>query len=71
MINREFEHETESEHQSRGNRKISTFIERGAWQECCLQRTLFNINGDRDFRVGGRIIKTVKYTGDIVLMAKK
>jgi len=56
-------------------------IGRGDRKECCLSPILFNLyrecltkealDGLRDFNIGGQIIRTVKYAGDLVLMAKE
>ena len=59
----------------------SVQIGRGVRQGCCLSRILFNLysecltkealDGLRDINIGRKIIKTVKYADDLVLMAKE
>jgi Fe-S cluster assembly iron-binding protein IscA len=59
----------------------SVKIERGVRQGCCLSQILFNLyseclskealEGCGDFKIGGRIIRTVKYADDLVLLAKE
>jgi len=53
----------------------------GVGQGCCLSPTLFNfysecltkeaLEGFGDFKIGGQIIHTVKYTDYLVLLAKE
>ena len=59
----------------------SVKIGRAVRQGCCLSPILFNLysecltkealEGFGDFKIGGQIIHTVKYAGDLVLMAKE
>jgi len=54
---------------------------RGLRQGCCLSLILFNLysecltkealDGLGDFNIGGKIIQTVKYADDLVLMTNK
>jgi len=56
-------------------------IGRGVRQRCCLSQILFNLcsecltkealEGFGDFKIGGKIIHTVKYADDLVLLAKE
>ena len=60
---------------------ISVKIERGVRQGCHTSPILFNLysehltkevlEGFRDFKIGGNVIRTVKYTGNVVLLAKE
>src|SRR5215475_13295551 len=59
----------------------SVKIGRRVRQGCCLSPILFNLNsefltmealeGFGDFKIGGKIIHTVKYADDLVLLAKE
>jgi hypothetical protein len=59
----------------------SVKIGRGVRQRCCLPPILFNLyseflkkealEGLEDFKIGGKIIHTVKYADDLVLLAKE
>ena len=56
-------------------------IRRGVSQECCLSLILFNfyseyrtneaLEGSGNFKIGGQVIHTVKYTDDLVLLVKE
>jgi hypothetical protein len=60
---------------------ISVKIERGVREGCHISPILFNflsehltkkvLEGFRDLKIGGKVIRTVKYTGNLVLMAKE
>ena len=55
-------------------------IGRRVRQGCCLSPILFNlcskgltteaVDGLADFNIGGQIVQTVKYSDDLILMAK-
>jgi hypothetical protein len=59
----------------------SVKIGRAVRQGCCLSPILFNLYSEYltkeplevfgDFKIGGQVIRTVKYTDDLVLMARK
>jgi hypothetical protein len=63
-----------------GGETKSVKIGRGVRQGCCLSPILFNLYSEYltkealerlgDFKIGGQIIHTVKYTDDLVLLAK-
>jgi len=60
---------------------ISVKIGRGVRQGCCLSQILFNLyseclakkalEGFGDFKIGGKIIHTVKHADELVLLAKE
>jgi len=60
---------------------ISVKIERGVRQGCHISLILFNLysehltkevlEGFRDFKIGGKLNRAVKYTGNLVLLAKE
>jgi hypothetical protein len=59
----------------------SVKIGRGVRQGCCLSLILFNLYGDYltkealegfgVFKIGGQVIRSVKYAEDLVLLAKE
>ena len=60
---------------------ISVKTERGVRQGCHISPILFNLysehltkevlEGFRDFKIGGKVNRTVQYTGNLVLLAKE
>jgi hypothetical protein len=56
-------------------------IGRGVRQSCCLSPILFNLyseyltkegrEGIGDFKIGGQVIRTVKYADDLELLARE